>query len=134
MSARILICDDEFPITKAASLKLTRCGYYVEARHDGQAAWEAYQAARPDMLITDLQMPRLDGLSLIRRVRARDSRLPVILLTAKGFEIDDAELAAEFGHFRLFAKPFSPRELATAVEEMIHDALVRTSAAMAPTS
>jgi DNA-binding response OmpR family regulator len=134
MSARILICDDEFPITKAAALKLTRCGYEVETRHDGQAAWEAYDAARPDMLVTDLQMPRMDGLSLIRRIRAGDSRLPIILLTAKGYEIDEAELAAEFGRFRLFAKPFSPRELATAVDEMVHESSLNPSAALAPTS
>lgn len=134
MTAKILICDDEFPITKAAALKLTRCGYEVEARHDGQAAWEAYDATRPDMLITDLQMPRLDGLSLIRRIRALDSKLPIILLTAKGFEIDEAELTGEFGHFRLFAKPFSPRELATAVDEMVQDSLVNDSAELTPTS
>jgi len=132
MSARILICDDEFPITKAAALKLTRCGYEVEAHPDGQAAWEAYGHARPDMLITDLQMPRLDGLSLIRRIRAHDPRLPVILLTAKGFELDEAGLAAEFGRFRLFAKPFSPRELATAVNEMVQDSSVPSPAKLAP--
>lgn len=134
MTARILICDDEFPITRAAALKLTRCGYQVEAHHDGQAAWDAYEAARPEMLITDLQMPRLDGLSLIRRIRVHDSSLPIILLTAKGFEIDEAELAAEFGHFRLFAKPFSPRELAGAVDEMVHDSLMIPLAKLAPTS
>ena len=134
MITRILICDDEFPITKAASLKLSRCGYQVETRHDGQAAWEAYEASRPDMLITDLQMPRMDGLSLIRRIRVHDSALPIILLTAKGFEIDEAELTAEFGHFRLFAKPFSPRELATAVNEMIHTCPLKAPVALAPTS
>jgi two-component system, OmpR family, alkaline phosphatase synthesis response regulator PhoP len=132
MTARILICDDEFPITKAAALKLTRCGYQVEAHQDGQAAWEAYEYARPDMLITDLQMPRLDGLSLIRRIRAHDSRLPIILLTAKGFEIDEAGLTAEFGRFRLFAKPFSPRELATAVDKMVQNSLPASSAELTP--
>ena len=134
MTDRILICDDEFPITKAAALKLTRCGYDVEAHHDGQSAWDAYERSRPEMLITDLQMPRLDGLSLIRRIRVRDSELPIILLTAKGFEIDEAMLAAEFGRFRLFAKPFSPRELASAVGEMVQDSSRTRTAELAPTS
>ncbi|MBA3314057.1 MAG: response regulator [Planctomycetota bacterium] len=133
MTSRILICDDEFPITKAVGMKLTKCGFDVQTCHDGQAAWEAYCAARPDMLVTDLQMPRLDGLSLIRLIREGDSRLPVVLLTAKGFEINEAALEAEFGRFRLFAKPFSPRELAGAVADMLQDAAVAESVAVATT-
>jgi DNA-binding response OmpR family regulator len=134
MTARILICDDDFPITKAAGMKLTKCGFDVVARHDGQAAWEAYCEARPDMLITDLQMPRLDGLSLIRRIRERDARLPIVLLTAKGFEIDEAALTAEFGRFRLFSKPFSPRELAQSVADMLLDVELAASLKFAAAS
>ena len=119
MPARILICDDEFPITKAASMKLTRSGYDVRVCQDGEAGWAEYLGDRPDLLITDLQMPRLDGLGLIRRIRAQDSSLPVILLTAKGYELDEAALRDELGPFRLFAKPFSPRELADAVGELL---------------
>ena len=119
MPGRLLLCDDEFPITKAASLKLNKAGYETTIRHDGEAGWAAYQEARPDLLVTDLQMPRLDGLGLIRRVRESDAALPVILLTAKGYELDEAALKAELGEFRLFAKPFSPRELADAVTEML---------------
>lgn len=116
---RILICDDEFPIAKAAGFKLAKCGYIVDTHPDGEAAWAAYEAVRPSLLVTDLQMPRLDGLSLIRRIRERDQELPIILLTAKGYEIDEAALKSEFGLFRLFSKPFSPRELSVAVEEML---------------
>lgn len=119
MQGRLLLCDDEFPITKAASLKLNKAGYETMIRHDGEAGWTAYQEARPDLLVTDLQMPRLDGLGLIRRIRESDTALPVILLTAKGYELDEPALRAEFGDFRLFTKPFSPRELADAVTEML---------------
>jgi DNA-binding response OmpR family regulator len=119
MGHKILICDDEFPITKAAEMKLTKAGYAVTVRHDGEAAWEAYQAERPDMLVSDLQMPRLTGLGLIRRIRERDGALPVILLTAKGFELDEPALKAELDPFRLFTKPFSPRELAETVGTML---------------
>lgn len=116
---RLLLCDDEFPITKAASLKLNKAGYETTIRHDGEAGWAAYTESRPDMLVTDLQMPRLDGIGLIRRIREQDRALPVILLTAKGYELDEPALKAEFGEFRLFMKPFSPRELADAVTEML---------------
>jgi DNA-binding response OmpR family regulator len=119
MNRRILLCDDEFPITKAASVKLTKAGYSVRACHDGESGWIAYLSDRPDLLVTDLQMPRLDGLGLIRRIREQDHSLPVVLLTAKGYELDEASLCAELGPLRLFAKPFSPSELASAVGEML---------------
>ena len=119
MSARILLCDDEFPIAKAAGLKLAKAGHSVVTCHDGQAGWDAYLAGRPDLLVTDLQMPRLDGLGLIRLIRRTDADLPVILLTAKGFELDEAALRAEFGPFRLLTKPFSPRELAETAGGML---------------
>lgn len=127
MSVTILLCDDEFPITRAASLKLARAGYAVETRQDGLAAWEAYQQQRPSLLVTDLQMPRLDGIGLIRRIRENDATLPIILLTAKGYEIDETALRAEFDPFRLFSKPFSPRELADAVGQMLTTAPVALS-------
>lgn len=119
MPSRLLLCDDEFPITKAASFKLNKAGYETTIRHDGEAGWAAYCDSRPDLLVTDLQMPRLDGIGLIRRIRERDASLPVILLTAKGYELDEAALKAEVGEFRLFMKPFSPRELTDAVGEML---------------
>ncbi|HEX6984027.1 MAG TPA: response regulator [Planctomycetaceae bacterium] len=119
MPPRILLCDDEFPITKAASLKLAKAGFAVRTCHDGEAGWEAYRSERPDLLVTDLQMPRLDGLGLIRRIRGGDAALPIVLLTAKGYELDEPALKAEFAPFRLFAKPFSPRELAETVGEML---------------
>jgi DNA-binding response OmpR family regulator len=119
MNFRILLCDDEFAITKTASVKLTKLGYAVRACHEGEAGWAAYRLDRPDLLVTDLQMPRLDGLGLIRRIRERDAALPVVLLTAKGYELDETLLRAELGPLRLFAKPFSPRELAETVGEML---------------
>lgn len=119
MSHRILLCEDEFAIAKAAGFKLTKCGHVVDMQPDGESGWSAYQAQRPSLLLTDLQMPRLDGLALIRRIREHDRELPIILLTAKGYEVDEAALSAELGHFRLFSKPFSPRELSNAVSEML---------------
>ncbi|HEV3341144.1 MAG TPA: response regulator [Pirellulales bacterium] len=121
MSAKILLCDDEVHIVRAAEFKLARAGYSVRCAADGQEAWEEIERDRPDLLITDLQMPRLGGLGLIERLRQRtDTKsLPVIVLTAKGFELKPQELAEKWGVLAVVGKPFSPRELLRLVESAI---------------
>ncbi len=113
MSYRVHICDDEPHIVLAVSLKFSKAGFQVTTANDGQAAWESIQAEPPQLLITDLQMPRLDGLGLIKRLRSQPEfhDLPVILLTAKGFELEEDELRSEYGVSHVIAKPFSPRHL-----------------------
>lgn len=120
MSVRVLLCDDEIHILRAAEFKIARAGFDVRCAADGQDAWEAIQEERPDILITDFQMPRLDGLGLIRRLREEPSTrdLPVIMLTAKGFEVSPQELAENLGVLAVLGKPFSPRELLRQVEEI----------------
>ncbi|KKK62978.1 hypothetical protein LCGC14_2998950, partial [marine sediment metagenome] len=61
MSKRVLLCDDEIHILRAAEFKLKRAGYEVQTAGDGQEGWEAIEAQKPDILITDCQMPRLGG-------------------------------------------------------------------------
>jgi len=121
MSERIVICDDESHITRAISMKLTKGGFSVEAVSDGQFALEAIQREIPALVITDCQMPRMDGLELIRRLRsdAATSDLPVLLLTAKGFELDQNVLKNELGVAEIIVKPFSPRELLKTVQELL---------------
>ena len=113
MSNRILLCDDELHILRAAEIKLSRAGYDVECAHDGQQAWEAIERQCPDLLITDCQMPRLDGLGLVRRIRECEQTrdLPVLMLTAKGFELAHRDIGEALGIKAILAKPFSPREL-----------------------
>jgi DNA-binding response OmpR family regulator len=113
MSYRIHVCDDEPHIVLAVSLKFSKAGFQVASASDGQSAWENIQRDPPQLIITDLQMPRLDGLGLIRNLRAHPDLqdIPVILLTAKGYELDEAELRAEYGVQHVLCKPFSPREL-----------------------
>jgi DNA-binding response OmpR family regulator len=119
--AKLLICDDEVHILRAAEFKLKRAGYDVRTAFDGEEAWEAMQADLPDMLITDYQMPRLDGLQLIARCRetAATAKLPIVLLTAKGLELDQPGLIAKYKLGGIFGKPFSPRELQARVEQMV---------------
>lgn len=121
MSYRILVCDDETHITRAVGMKLDRAGFNVETVPHGRAAWEAIERDPPALLITDCQMPHMSGLQLARRVRSTPEirNLPVILLTAKGFELDEEQLKSELDIARVVLKPFSPRELLETVREVL---------------
>jgi DNA-binding response OmpR family regulator len=121
MSQRILICDDEPHITLAVGMKLSKAGYQIEAVSDGQFAWEAIQRETPALVITDCQMPRMGGLELIEQMRSQPatSLLPVVMLTAKGFELDEKALAAELQVSHVVLKPFSPRALLQIVCELL---------------
>lgn len=119
----ILLCDDSIHILRAAEFKLKRAGYDVETANDGQEAWELIEARMPDLLVTDCQMPRLDGCQLTRRLREQDDTrdLPIIMLTAKGFELSHEELADRWHVTAVMAKPFSPRELLQLVEKTLEE-------------
>lgn len=121
-SARsVLLCDDEFHILRAAEFKLRRAGFEVSCASDGLEALQKIEQQLPDALITDCQMPRMNGIQLIQQLRARPetSQLPIIMLTAKGYELPVEELKSQFGVADIIAKPFSPRELLKRVEQLI---------------
>ncbi len=124
MTKRILLCDDELHILRAAEFKFKRAGYDVQCAGDGEEAWEMIQQQLPDVLITDCQMPRLDGLELAERIRSNPATagLPVIMLTAKGYEMSRAELQKKLGISALMAKPFSPRKLLQYVDDLLAEA------------
>ncbi len=113
MDKRVLLCDDEIHILRAAEFKLKRAGYDVRIAGDGQEGWEMIGESLPDIVITDCQMPRLDGLGLVRRIREDPAtrHLPILMLTAKGYELNSNELLSQWNVAALIAKPFSPREL-----------------------
>src|SRR5213078_4446648 len=118
---RILLCDDELHILRAAEFKFKRAGYEVLCANDGQEGWEQIEAKRPDIVVTDCQVPRLSGLGLAERIRNTPATadLPVIMLSAKGFELPSAELRSRYGIRGLMPKPFSPRELFARVEAVL---------------
>jgi two-component system, OmpR family, alkaline phosphatase synthesis response regulator PhoP len=121
MSRRVLLCDDDVHILRAAEFKLKRAGYDVRTAGDGQEGWELIEREVPDVVVTDCQMPRLDGFGLLRRIRQNPETesLPVMMLTAKGFEIDESEAASEYDVHEVIAKPFSPRELLQKVDALL---------------
>jgi two-component system alkaline phosphatase synthesis response regulator PhoP len=119
--ANIVLCDDEPHILKAAEYKFRSAGHNVRTAGDGEEGWQLIQESLPDLVITDYQMPRLNGLDLIARFRetGETAELPVILLTAKGFELSFQELHSRLRIFALIGKPFSPRELLAKAEEAL---------------
>lgn len=121
----VLLCDDELHILKAAEFKLKRAGFEVQCANNGREGWEAIQARKPDLLVTDLQMPYLNGIQLAQQVRERfDAReLPIIMLTGKGYEMSQEQLWEQLQIARVMNKPFSPRELLQIVEEMLSAAV-----------
>ena len=105
MSARLLVVDDDEFVRVLMEEILGQCGYDVETAEDGQSAWESIERgpARYDLMLLDKQMPRLDGLSLLRRIRADDRfiDLPVIILTADTSPEDVSEGLAAGAHYYL---------------------------------
>ncbi|MEM8962421.1 MAG: response regulator transcription factor [Acidobacteriota bacterium] len=117
MSTRgdIALVDDEETIRETVGFALRREGWRVTAHEDGEAAWQAFDDGLPDLVILDIMMPRMDGLELCRRLRARSESLPIIFLTSRDEELDRV-LGLELGADDYLCKPFSMRELVARVK------------------
>ncbi len=116
----ILVCDDEPHIVHVVSTKLRNAGYDVITASDGEEAFELAREKRPDLLITDYQMPCLSGLELCAKLRTDEATkaMPVIMLTARGFSLSLEELA-KTNIRQVLPKPFSPREVLSIVESAL---------------
>ena len=108
--AKILIVDDEPRIRELIHEHLQYSGYICEEAGDGSAALAQLSGGGFDLVILDLMMPFMDGMTCLREMRARHINTPVIILTARGEEIDRI-LGLEMGADDYIVKPFSPREL-----------------------
>jgi len=118
VSKKVLVADDEAHILHVVSMKLRNAGLEVITAVDGEEALELCRSEKPDVLITDYQMPYLTGLELCRKLRQEGHGLPAILLTARGFDIEPAEMA-DAGIATVLAKPFSPREVLAVVNGLL---------------
>lgn len=121
MHKRVLLCDDEMHIIRAAEIKLVKAGFEVVSTHDGQQAWEEIQRTVPDLVVTDCQMPRMNGVELVQHIRAYEParHVPIFMLTGKGLELDAKALREELGIMYLLDKPFSPRDLVSRVQAVL---------------
>jgi DNA-binding response OmpR family regulator len=118
----ILVVDDEAHIVRVVAFKLRSAGFEVIEAFDGEEAWDRLEESRVDLVLTDRQMPILDGIELARRIAAnpRTTNLPVIMLTARGFRLTPSELS-DAGIVEMIDKPFSPRGLVERIEEVLAD-------------
>src|SRR5919201_5060275 len=110
MADRVLVVDDEQSLRKVLAATLQREGYEVTVCGDGEEAISSLERDGADVVVTDLVMPRMDGLSLLRKVVSRHPDVPVIVITAHG-KIDSAVEAMKAGAFDFIAKPFDHGEL-----------------------
>jgi DNA-binding response OmpR family regulator len=115
---RILLVDDEQPIQTLLSFPLERDGYEVVVASDGREALARYEESPPDLVVLDLMLPRMDGLEVCKRLRAKGETVPIIMLTAKSEEIDKV-LGLELGADDYITKPFSMREFRSRVKAVL---------------
>jgi DNA-binding response OmpR family regulator len=118
---RILLVDDEQPIQTLLSFPLQRDGYEVVQASDGREALARFSEQSFDLVVLDLMLPRMDGLEICKRLRAKGSTVPIIMLTAKSEEIDKV-LGLELGADDYITKPFSMREFRSRVKAALRRA------------
>jgi DNA-binding response OmpR family regulator len=118
---RILLVDDEQPIQTLLSFPLQRDGYEVVHASDGREALARFAEQTFDLVVLDVMLPRMDGLEVCRRLRAKGERVPIIMLSAKSEEIDKV-LGLELGADDYITKPFSMREFRSRVKAALRRA------------
>jgi DNA-binding response OmpR family regulator len=119
--AHILIVDDDDLLRGALHKTLVRAGHDVEDASDGMAALQAFGRRRCDVVITDIVMPKTEGLDMIRALRRLDPEIKIIAISGGGLGKagDYLEMAQKFGATRVLAKPFSGGEIVAAVAEVL---------------
>ncbi len=119
----ILVVEDEASLASTLSYNLRKNGYNVVSAEDGVAGLQAARRDRPDAVVLDLMLPKMDGLEVCRRLRA-DSDVPILMLTAKSEELDKI-VGLEMGADDYLTKPFSMRELMARVRALLRRSGVR---------
>lgn len=114
---RLLLAEDERMLSEALVSILTHNNYSVDAVYDGQEALDYLENGEYDGAILDIMMPKMDGLTVLRRIRAAGNTLPVLMLTAKG-EIDDRVVGLDSGADDYLTKPFASKELLARIRAM----------------
>ncbi len=120
MKQTILVADDETHIVKVIETKLASAGYRVHVASDGLTTLRMAERVRPNLVITDYQMPGMGGLELSAKIASHPilAGTPIILVTAKGFDLTETELRSRHIE-RVILKPFSPREVLAIATEIL---------------
>ena len=117
MSKKVLVVDDERVLAETIGYNLRREGYAAVAAYDGQEALQAARREKPDAVILDVMLPKLDGFEVCRALR-RETGVPILMLTAREGEIDKV-LGLELGADDYLTKPFSMRELLARIKALL---------------
>ena len=117
MSHKILIVDDDPHIREVLMFALGKAGMETVQAQDGEAALQEIEARRPDLVVLDINMPRLDGLEVCRRIRSKGD-LPILFLSSRDDEVDRV-VGLELGGDDYVVKPFSPREVVARVSAIL---------------
>lgn len=131
MARSILVVEDDHDLADLLALHLRELCTDLVLMHDGLAAWTQAQARHFDLIILDLSLPGMDGLELCRRLQARPTYTPILIVTARSSEIDRV-LGLELGADDYITKPFSVRELVARVKAVFRRAEAMSTTAAAP--
>ena len=117
---KILVVDDEIYIVHILDFSLGMEGYEVITALDGEQALERVKAEKPDLIVLDIMMPKLDGYEVCKNIKssAETQHIPVILLSAKGRNVDQ-KLGFDVGADDYITKPFSPRKLVERINQLL---------------
>ncbi len=126
---RLLLAEDERALSKALAAILERSNYSVDTVYDGEAALEYLAADNYDGVILDIMMPKKDGITVLKELRSRGSKIPVLILTAKS-EVDDKVLGLDSGANDYLTKPFHSRELLARIRSMTRAQSSQTSSVL----
>ena len=123
---KILVVDDEIHIVQVVAIKLRNNGFDVITADNGETAYEIACSEKPDAIITDLQMPGISGLDMIRKLRQNSdtASIPAIMLTARGFAIEQEEMQT-LDIVDCLSKPFSPREVLETLEKALSEVTLK---------
>jgi CheY-like chemotaxis protein len=121
MANKVLVADDEIHIIHVVAIKLRNNGYEVIAANNGLEAYDLACREKPDIVVTDYQMPLMTGIELITKLREdeRTKDIPVILLTARSFAVTQ-EQQESLGVSSCLSKPFSPKELLKTIQDILY--------------
>ena len=122
---KVLVVDDEIHIVYVVAIKLRNNGYEVTTAENGADAFELARQEKPDIIVTDFQMPVMTGLELVQKLRRCEQTkdIPVIVLTARSFAIEDKQ-KENLQISQCLNKPFSPKELLRSIEDVLYQKAV----------
>mgnify|MGYP001290573400 CR=1 FL=1 len=118
MVKKILVVDDEESIVTLLEYNLSQAGYEVITAYDGEEGYRKAKEEKPDLIVLDLMLPKMDGMEVCKELRKENIHTPLLMLTAKDDEIDKV-LGLELGADDYMTKPFSPREVVARVKAIL---------------